>query len=285
MGMTKGTTLEVGMASRKHSGRYHRLEVAVSQVQRRWGPRALRLSPQVPGAPLPSALSTGFDALDATTGVGGFPRGQISEILGPATSGKTSLALIALAKAQRCGGIGAYFDLGQDLDLDYVARCGIDLHRLLIVHPPNGSEALAIATSLARRRGLQLLVIDGRPGLWVSADAGSERRLASGLRLLNAALASTPCAALFLTLNEGEQAFSSALDYPGRLPLPECAALRLQVAHEKWIRQPWDDVTGYTAIITVVKNRLAAPARSATISIIFNGTVQGYSGPWDGEGW
>lgn len=271
------------MASHKHSTRHHRLEVAVSQVQRRWGPRALQRLPQTSHAAPTPTLATGFAALDVLTGIGGFPRGQISELLGPATSGKTSLALIALAKAQRCGGIGAYFDLGQDLDLDYAARCGIDLHRLLLVYPPDGGEALAIATSLARRRGLQLIVIDCRPELWLPADAAAERRLAANLRLFNAALAASPCAALFLTLSEDEQALPAAFDYPGRLPLPECAALRLQVAHEEWIRQPWEDIIGYTATITVVKNRLAAPAQSATISIVCRGAVRGYSGPWDGK--
>jgi len=270
------------MASQKHSSRHRRLEVTVSQVQRRWGSRALQRLPQAAAAAAPPALPTGFAALDAATGIGGFPRGQISELLGPATSGKTSLALIALAEAQRCGGIGAYFDPGRALDPDYARRCGIDLHRLLLVHPPDGVEAFTIAASLARRRGLQLIVFDSRPEFWSPADAGSERRLASGLRLFSAALASMPCAALVLTLSEAGQFLSSALDYPGRLPLPECAALRLSVAHERWIRRPWEDVSGYTAVILVLKNKLAAPARQATISIIFDDTVRRYSGAWDG---
>ena len=267
------------MASQEHS-RHRRLEIAVSQVQRRWGPRALRLLPQA--APSPPALSTGFAALDAATGVAGFPRGQITELLGPATSGKTTVALIALARAQRCGGIGTYFDLGWALDPEYARRCGVDLQRLLIVRPRSGAEALAIAANLARRRGLQLLVFDARPEFWLPPDASPERGLASGLRLLSAALAATPCVALFLTLSETGQALSSALDYPGRLPLPEYAALRLCVARERWIQRPWEDISGYTAVIVVIKNRLAAPARQTTISILFDGTIQAYSGAWSG---
>lgn len=272
------------MASSKHSSRYRRLEVAVSQVQRRWGPRALQQLPKASPTTAPPALSTGFTDLDVATGIGGFPRGQISELLGPATSGKTSLALLSLAGAQRCGGIGAYFDLGRALDPNYAGRCGIDLHRLLLIHPPDGIEALSIATSLARRSSLQLMVFDSPwPESWLPADGASERRLASGLRLLSAALASTPCVALFLTLNEDGQIPSSALDYPGRLPLPECAALRLHLTHERWLWWPWQDVSGYVAVVAVVKNKLAAPARQATVSITFNGAVRGYSGIFEGE--
>ncbi|MCL6429670.1 MAG: DNA recombination/repair protein RecA [Anaerolineae bacterium] len=265
------------MASQQHS-RYRRLELTVSQVQRQWGPRALQRLPQAV-APLP-ALPTGFAALDAAIGIGGFPRGQITELLGPATSGKTTLALIALARAQRCGGIGAYFDLGWTLDPEYARLCGVDLHRLLIIRPHSGAEALAIAVNLVRRRGLQLVVFDARPEAWLPADPGPERSLASGLRLLSAALAATPCVALFLTLHEAGQSLSSALDYPGRLPLPENAALRLSVTCERWIQRPWEDISGYTATIVVTKNRLGAPARQATISIALDGTAQGYSKTW-----
>ncbi len=127
-----------------------------------------------------------------------------------------------------------------------------------------------------------MMVFDARPEFWLSSDGRAERRLPSGLRLFSAALASTPCVALFLTVSEAGQALSSALDYPGQLPLPECAALRLAVAHEHWIRRPWEDVAGYVATIVALKNRLAAPGRQATISIIFNGAVRGYSGAWDG---
>lgn len=263
------------MTSPKRAGRYRRLEVAVAQVQRRWGPRALRLVSQT--TPPPSALPTGFVSLDAVTGIGGFPRGRISELLGPSTSGKTSLALIALAHAQRCGGIGAYFDLVRALDPDYARRCGIDLHRLLIVHPPNMAEALAIAASLARRRGLQLIVFDTNPASWPVADAGPVRGLAPGLRLLSATLASTPCVALFLTTNDSAQP-----DYPGQLPLPAYATLRLSVVHERWIQWPWEDVTGYVAVVAVIKNKLGAPGRRATITITFNDAVRGHGQAGDG---
>lgn len=269
------------MASQQHS-RYRRLELAVSQVQRQWGPRALRLLSQA--APSFPVLPTGFVALDAATGIGGFPRGQITELLGPATSGKTTIALIALARAQRCGGIGAYFDLGWTLDPEYARCCGVDLHRLLIVRPHSGEEALAIAANLVRRRGLQLVVFDARPEAWLPASPGPERSLALGLRLLSTALAATPCVALFLTLHEAGQSLSSALDYPGQLPLPESAALRLRVACERWIQRPWADISGYMATIVVAKNRLAAPGRQATVSITFDGAVQGCSGVWSEDG-
>ncbi len=264
--------VENGMASQKRSGQYHRLEVAVTQVQRRWGTHALRLLPPTAAAPSP-ALSTGFLTLDTATGIGGLPRGQISEVIGPTTSGKTSLALSALAKAQRCGGIGAYFDPGRALDPEYAGRFGVDLHRLLLVHPPDGAEALAIAAALARRRGLQLQVFDLRPESWLPADSAGERRLALALRLFCAALASTPCVALFLTAGEADQDLSSAHAYPGQLPLPECAALRLRVTHEQWIQQPWEDVAGYEVTVAVVKNRLAAPGHQVKVPITFDRAV------------
>lgn len=262
------------MTPQKSSGRHRRLEIAITQVQRRWGVCALRPLSQAKASP--PALSTGFASLDQATGIGGFPRGRISELSGPPTSGKTSLALLSAARAQQRGGICAYFDLGQDLDPDYARRCGIDLQRFLIVRPPRSAETLTIAVSLVRHQGLQLIVFDARTDFWPATEA--MRRLASDLRLLNMALSSTPCVALFLMTDAPNQRPSPAL----RLPLPEHSALHLRVVQERWIRQPWRDITGYVAVIVVAKNKLGSPGKRATISVIFNNIVYGRDGAWDG---
>jgi len=242
-----------------------RLEMTVATIQQRWGPKALhKLERSVIDADVPH-ISTGFPALDKALSIGGLARGRVSELLGPATSGKTTLSLKFLVQAQADGGLVGYIDHARFFDPDYAYRCGLDLSRLLIAVPYDLGEALTIAEALAGSGDLAALVFDGLDALW--NDARAAPLLAASLDRLGAMLARSGTALLFLhaPLSTGS---------PGLSALAHHATVRLNVVRESWLRRH-GDVRGYEARVEVVKNRLGPAGRAVTITIDFNGTVRG----------
>lgn len=248
------------------SNKRKRLEAAVTALQQRWGDTAVQRGAR-PAATLP-AISTGFAALDAILdGCHGIPRNRLTELLGAPTSGMTTIALKALAQAQQGGDPAAYLDLAHTFDPDYVARCGVNLRRLLLVRPHSGPEALTIVESLLRQRSLGLLIFDSVAGLHDDPLA------ATALSQLSAPLAQSGAALLFLTPLRSGGALATA-NYPPDFALPHFASLRLALTKEKWLNRG-RDVRGYEAKVLVLKNRLGRAGLSATLAIIFNGTVRG----------
>jgi recombination protein RecA len=185
--------------------------------------------------------------------------------VGPATSGKTTLALKFLAQAQAGGGQVAYIDQALYFDPDYAYRCNLDLSRLVVGTSHDLREALAMTEALARSGGLLALVFDALDFLWTDPIAAS--LLASTLNRLPSALARS--GTTLLVLHESPTGNSPALS-----ALAHCAAVRLQVTRERWLRQR-DDIRGYKAQVKVLKNRLGPSGRKVTIAIEFNGTVRG----------
>lgn len=253
--------------STKRSKR-RRLEAAVARVHRRYGTQSL-----VRGKP-PTAIgtataiphiSTGFLPLDQALGIGGLPKGRVSELVGPATSGKTTLALKFLAQAQKSGGQVAYVDQARAFDPDYAHRCGLDLSRLLVVAPYDLPEALAMTEALAGSGGLEAVVFDGLDAIW--GDAETVSLLAACLDRLAAPLARSGTVLLFLHgLAPGKSPALSALAHH--------ATVRLHIVRERWLRSH-GDIRGYEARVEVLKNRLGPAGRTMTIIIEFNGTVRG----------
>jgi len=248
--------------------RQRQLEMAVASVQRRFGCLAL-----VQGKP-PTAsgadarvphISTGFPQLDQALGIGGLAKGRVNELLGPATSGKTTLALKFLVEAQSEGGQVGYIDLARFFDPDYAHRCGLDLSRLLVLAPYDLREALAMTEALASSGGLAALVFDGWDLLW--SDATSASLLAASLDRLAAPLARSGMALLFLHALTHESS-------PALSALAHHASLRLEMARETWLRRN-GDVRGYKARVQVLKNKLGPAGRTVRIAIEFNGTVHG----------
>lgn len=258
------------MGSRKRK----RLESTVAAIQQRWGTKALRRG----GQPKPEAgaahIPTGFPALDqALTGIGGIPRGRLTELLGAPTSGMVTLALKIIANAQTQGDTAAYVDLGATFDPDYAARCEINLARLLLVRPQSGREALEIVQSLVASRGVGVLIFDAVS--YLLADTSTSQALAAALNSLPVLLAKSPCAPIFLTPLQFGGAMSAA-NYPSGFALPHYAALRLLLEKERWLARG-RDVRGYEARVVVLKNKLGLAGQSAKIAITFNGTVRGDS--------
>ncbi len=239
------------------SQRRRKLDALVTQLQFEHGPRAIRRAEPGERAPTIARIPTTFTELDGLLD-GGLPRGRISEVTGPATSGKLTLAAKAIASAHHeRDAVAAWIDTWRTCDADYLHRCGVDLSRLLVARPASLSDALAMALHLVESRSLAVLVMDTLP-----AEPGGAGTLAGALSRLAALLTETQTAAVFLT--DPEQ-FSQALAH--------AAAVRLNIRRERWLKRG-GDVRGYEGQVELVKNRLGRTG-TARIRITFNGTVRG----------
>jgi recombination protein RecA len=234
-----------------------RLQGVADAIRQRWGNQALRTLNTL-AADIPH-VSTQFRALDRALGVGGLPRGRLTELLGVPTSGVSTLAFKVIASAQSAGDMAVYIDIGRTLDPDYAVRCGVCLDKLLVVHPPSGEKALDIARDLVASGGAGILVFGAvfEPSVMMPPGA---------LERLNSVLSASPCVLIYLSSVAQTDSASSSLAY--------YASVRLLVAKARWLYRQ-QDVRGYRAKVTVVKNKLAPPGRSATITIGFSQTVRG----------
>jgi recombination protein RecA len=253
-----------------------RLEMTVAALQDRWGVRAVRRLREKQALPIPH-VPTGFPQLDEALGIGGLPRGRISEIVGAPTSGIATITLKIVASAQKQAGTAIYIDPEQTFDPDYAARCGVQLSQLVLVRPYNMRQALSIVQDFILGGDANILVFDTPFSLL--SEPKPAQSLATALGRLIAPLSRTNCALLFLTSLPPE---SSPLDepqppvvsYPNSSTLPHYAAVRLFIQRERWIYRQ-QDIRGYQAQIVVAKNKLGAAGKRVSVSITFNGTVAG----------
>jgi recombination protein RecA len=243
--------------------RRRQLDSAIAAIQQRYGVRAVTRGRAI--SPPVAYIPTGFPALDQALGLGGLPRGHVCELVGPATSGKTTLALKFLAQAQAAGarGLGTvgYIDQALYFDPDYAYRCGVDLSRLLVGTAHDLREALATTEALAHGGSLSALVLDVLDFLW--ADSAAAPCLAATFDRLPAFLERSHTALLVLR----ESAAQS-------VPALHQAAVRLHIVRERWIER-YGDVRGYEARVDILRNRFGPEGRQVKIEIEFNGTVQG----------
>ncbi len=252
----------------KRRAKKRKLEMAVTHIHRRFGPRSLvkgRL-PTAPSAVFPVPhISSGFPQLDRALGIGGLPKGRVSELVGLSTSGKTTLALNFLVQAQVNGGQVGYIDQARYFDPDYAYRFGLDLSRLLVGTPYDLWEALAMTEALARSGGLTALIFDTLDIFWTDSEA--VRRLTPLLNRLAVPLARSGTALLFLHASsvDGSEALSALAHY---------ASVRLRILHERWLHHH-GDIRGYEARVEVLKNRLGPTGRLVTLAIQFNGILNG----------
>jgi recombination protein RecA len=266
---------EGGLAKKRKRSRQRQLDMAVATIHRRFGTRSLlKGKPAATAAGSSPHISTGFPALDGALDIGGLPRGRMCELVGPATSGKTTLALKFLAQAQLSGGQVAYVDQALYFDPDYAHRCGLDLSRLLVGTSHDLREALAMTEALVRSGGLSALVFDALDFLWTDAQAAT--LLAATLNRLPAALsrANTTLLILHETTPTGASAELALGNSPALSALAHSAAVRLQVVREHWVRRH-GDIRGYEARVEVLKNRMGPAGRVVNLTIDFNGTVRG----------
>lgn len=239
------------------SSRQRKLDTVVARLQLQYGPRAVRKA--APTAEPVARLATTFPALDAALS-GGLPRGRITEITGPATSGKVTLAAKALAAAQQeREALVAWLDLGRTCDPDYLHRCGIYLDRLLVVRPRGGADAVAIALHLVESRTLAAVVFDSTTDL-----RQTDQTIVTGaLERLAVAVTQTPTAVIFLSEPSAESR-----------TLAHVATVRLVLRRERWLTLG-QDVRGYEGQVAILKHKLGQAGAVVPIRITFNGTVRG----------
>ena len=240
--------------------RRRKLDAAVARLQAKYGPRAARQGVETPRPNDVPAISTTFPELDAVLQIGGVPRGRITELVGPATSGKVTLTARIIAAAHRQHQtLAAWLDLTHTCDPDYLHRCGVYLERLLVVHPATGADALAITLHLIESQTLAVLVFDGMAAITPHETA----QMIGTLERLATVAPGTDTAVLFIT--EPQAQFRT---------LAHVAALRMAIHRERWLTRH-GDVRGYAAQVRVIKHRWGRTGVTASIRITFNGTVRG----------
>src|SRR5215212_6279171 len=173
------------------------LQQIITTIQRRWGVRALRRLSQLIDETI-AVIPTGFADLDRVLGIGGLPRGRITEFLGTPTSGMSTIVLTLLARAQARGDLAVYMDLSRTFDPEYATRIGIDLAALLLLRPPTASDALELIHAMVASGGVGVLVIDSLAVL--QSEPRDAPLLAQALRVLPGPLAASPCAFIAVTM-------------------------------------------------------------------------------------